>query len=111
MKKDADAHADQDKRARELVEARNAADAMIYTAEKALTDHKDNVADDVKTSVQASIDALKKAKEGSDLGAIQSASQALSTEMQKIGSAMNQQSGTQTPPPEAGPEPRDVDSK
>lgn len=111
MKKDADAHADQDKRARELVEARNAADAMIYTAEKALVDHKDTVAEDVKVSVQGAIDALKKAKEGGDIEAIQTASQSLSTEMQKIGSAMNQSNGTQTPPPGAGAEPRDVDSK
>jgi len=111
MKKDADAHADQDKRARELVEAKNAADAMVYTAEKALVDHKDGITEDVKVSVQGAIDALKKAKEGGDIDAIQTASQSLSTEMQKIGSAMNQQNQNQTPPPGAGTEPRDVDSK
>lgn len=103
MKADADQHADADKRARELIEARNAGDALIYTAEKSLVDHKDKVADDVRASIQAAIDALKKAKEGSDVSAIQSAAQALSVEMQKIGPAMNQ-GGDQ-----AGP--RDVDAK
>jgi molecular chaperone DnaK len=93
MKKDAEAHENEDRAARELAEARNVADAALYTAEKALVDHKDKITEDVRSSVQTAIDEVKKVKDGGDLGALKSATERLSAEMQKIGSAMNQ--GTQ----------------
>ena len=107
MRKDAEVHAETDKAARELAEARNIADSTIYTAEKALVDHKDTLADDVKNSIQSAITALKTAKDGGDTSAIQSATTALSTEMQKIGPAMSAgggsaSGGNQQNPPEAG---------
>ncbi len=114
MRADADTHADQDKKARELVEVRNVADSMIYTAEKSLVDYRDKLPADVSASVQSAIDALKKVKDTGDTEGIKAASQALSTEMQKIGTAMQGQGGgTPNTPPEAeaGQEPRDVDSK
>jgi molecular chaperone DnaK len=98
MKKDAEMHEAEDRAARELAEARNIADATFYTAEKALKDHADKVSAEVKASVESAMQALKSARDGADIGAIKAATDALSTEMQKIGSA------AQTPPPEAPPE-------
>jgi molecular chaperone DnaK len=95
MKQDAEMHASEDARKKELIEARNLADQMIYTAEKALTDHKDAVSPEIKSGVEAKIAELKTAKDGDNLEDIKTKTSALSTEMQKIGSAMNQ---AQTPP-------------
>ncbi len=88
MKRDAEMHASEDARKKELIEVRNLSDQMVYTAEKALTDHKDSIASELKTSVEEKISALKSVKEGDDIAAIKSATDALSTEMQKIGEAM-----------------------
>jgi molecular chaperone DnaK len=63
---------------------------MIYTAEKALTDHKDAVPADVKTAVEGAITALKGVKDSDNLDDIKAKTATLSAEMQKIGSAMNQ---------------------
>ena len=95
MRKDAEQNADADTKKRELVEAQNAADQVIYAAEKALREHGDKVSEDIKKNVQEKIDALKSARGGSDAAAIKSAAEALSTAMSTIGAAMNQQ---QTPP-------------
>lgn len=92
MKADAESHEEEDKKAKELIEAKNVAEQMIYTAEKALTDHKDQVPEDVKTSVTGAIDELKKVKDGSETDVIKSATEKLSTEMQKIGQHMSQNS-------------------
>ena len=95
MRKDAEQNADADTKKRELVEAQNVADQVIYAAEKALREHGDKVSEDIKKNVQEKIDALKSARGGSDAAAIKSAAEALSTAMSTIGAAMNQQ---QTPP-------------
>lgn len=95
MKQDAEIHASEDARKKELIEARNLADQMIYTAEKALTEHKDAVPADVKTSIEAKIADLKAVRESDNLEAIKEKTATLSTEMQKIGSAMSEaQKGT-----------------
>ena len=99
MKKDAEANAETDKQKKELVEMQNAADQIIYAAEKAIKEHGDKVSEDIKKNVQEKIDALKSARSGSDIGAIKSASEALSTAMSTIGQAMSQNQ-QQTPPPE-----------
>jgi molecular chaperone DnaK len=94
MKKDAEMHAGEDEKKKEEVEARNIAEQMIYTAEKAVKDAGDKVPADVKTEVEAKVAELKKAKHlpaqagGTDVEAIKKASEALSTSMQKIGEAM-----------------------
>ncbi|XKT74268.1 MAG: molecular chaperone DnaK [Patescibacteria group bacterium UBA2163] len=85
MKQDAEAHADSDKKAKELVEARNVAEQMIHTAEKALQEHKDAVPEEVRTAVNAAIEKVKQARDGSDKEALDGATQELSAEMQKIG--------------------------
>ncbi len=89
MKQDAEMHASEDGRKKELIEARNVADQMIYTAEKALTDHKDAVPAEVKTGVEAKIAELRTVKDGDNLDDIKAKTGALSTEMQKIGTAMS----------------------
>jgi len=100
MKKDAELHADEDAKKKELVDTKNTADMIIFSAEKALSEHGANITDDIKTGVQSKIDELKKAKEGSDKGVIESANLALSTEMQKIGEhiAKNPPAGGQQTP-------------
>ena len=100
MRKDAEINADADTKKRELVEVQNAADQIIYAAEKALREHGDKVSEDIKKNVQEKIDALKSARNGTDATAIKSASEALSTEMSKIGQAMAQ---NQQPPPQGPP--------
>ncbi len=88
MKQDAESHADEDAKKKEMVEVRNLADQMIYTAEKALKDAGDKVGDDIKTGVNEKIAALKEVKDKEDSEAIKQASEALSNEMQKIGEVM-----------------------
>ena len=102
MKKDAEVHAGEDEKRRELIETRNIAEQMIYTAEKALKDNGDKIAAEVKSDVEAKIADVKKAREGEDTAAIKSAAEALSTAMQKIGEAMAQQAPAQDAPPEPG---------
>jgi molecular chaperone DnaK len=88
MKQDAEMHASEDTRKKELIEARNLADQMIYTAEKALVDHKDGVPADVKTAVEGAVSALKSTKDSDNIEDIKAKTAQLSTEMQKIGEAM-----------------------
>ena len=88
MRKDAEQNADADTKKRELVEAQNAADQVIYAAEKALREHGDKVSEDIKKNVQEKIEAAKAARGGTDAAAIKSAAEALSTAMSTIGPAV-----------------------
>jgi len=99
MRKDAETHAETDKQKRELVEAQNAADQIIYAGEKALKEHGEKVSEEIRKNVQEKIDALKAARAGTDTSAIKSASDALSTAMSAIGEAMSK-----TPPPQEPPQ-------
>ncbi len=91
MKADAEAHAADDREKKELIETRNVADQVIYTAEKALRDHADKVSDEIKSAVNDKIAAVRVVKDGADKAAIQTATEALSGAMGKIGEAMQQQ--------------------
>lgn len=97
MKKDAEMHAAEDAKKKETAEARNLAEQLIYTSEKALSDNKDKITDEIKNSVNEKITALKSVKDTEDVENIKKATQELSTEIQKIGEHI-QKSGT-TPPP------------
>lgn len=97
MKKDAEAHAGEDEKRKTLVEQRNIAEQMIYTAEKALKDAGDKVGDDIKKDVEDKIGDLRKAREGEDVDAIKASAEALSTSMQKIGETMMKQEGEKAP--------------
>ncbi len=88
MKQDAEVHAADDLKRKEVVEVKNLAEQMIYTAEKAVKDNGDKVDAAVVTEVNEKVAALKTAREGDDIEAIKSASDALSTSLSKIGEAM-----------------------
>lgn len=102
MRKDAEANAETDQKKRDLVEAQNSADQLVYAAEKALKEHGDKAGEDARKDVQEKIDALKAARAGTDSASIKSASDALSTAMSSIGEAM--QKGQQQPPQDAPPD-------
>lgn len=89
MQKEAEIHAEEDKKKKEEIEIKNIAEQMIYTAEKAIKDNGSKVSPEIVKGVEDKIADLKKAKEGSDITAIKTASEALSTEMQKIGEAIS----------------------
>jgi molecular chaperone DnaK len=94
MKNDAESHAAEDAKKKEIIEARNVADQMIYTAEKALKDHADKITDEIKNNVNDKIAAVRTVKDADDKGAIEAATQALSDAMSKIGEAMQQAAPT-----------------
>lgn len=85
MKKDAELHAEEDKRKKELIEARNMADTLSYTTEKAMKDAGDKLTADEKKPVEEAITALNAVKNGDDLEAIKRATETLSQAAQKIG--------------------------
>jgi molecular chaperone DnaK len=88
MQADAEAHAEEDKKKKELVDTKNTAEMMIFTGEKSLKDYGDKVDASVKQEVEDALGALRTAKEGSDLDAIHKATEILSTALSKIGEAM-----------------------
>ena len=89
MQKDAELHADEDAKKKELADVRNTADMIVFTAEKSLKDAGDKVSVEIKAGVEAKIADVKKAKEGEDIALMHTATEALSNEMMKIGEAMN----------------------
>jgi molecular chaperone DnaK len=88
MKSDAEAHAAEDEKRKEMVETKNVAEQLIYAAEKAIKDAGDKAPADVVTEVNEKIAALRTAHAGEDMEAVKSASEALSASMSKIGEAM-----------------------
>ena len=88
MKRDAEAHAAQDRKRRDLAEARNAADALTYSAEKALREAGDKAAPEVRAEIESKIGDLRGIKDGSDENAIRRASEDLSRALSKIGEAL-----------------------
>ena len=88
MVKDAEQHADEDKKKRELIEAKNKAESIVHQAEKNLKDFGDKVADADKTAIEAAIKELKDVMEGSDLDAINNKTEALMNATMKLGEAM-----------------------
>ena len=88
MVKDAEAHADEDKKRKELVEARNQGEALAHSTEKSLKDYGDKVSAEDKGAIETAIAELKTALEGEDLEAIQAKTQALSEVSMKLGEAM-----------------------
>jgi molecular chaperone DnaK len=88
LKNEAAAHAEEDRKKKELAETRNQAEQAIYIAEKALKDAADKVPAEIKDSVNKKIEALKSVKDGGDIETIKSAIAELSLELQKIGQQM-----------------------
>ena len=90
MVKDAEAHASDDKRRKELVEARNQADAAIHSTEKALSEHGDKIGSAEKSAIETAMEELKSVKDGDDVAAIQAKTQAMMQASMKLGEAMYQ---------------------
>jgi molecular chaperone DnaK len=91
MQKDAEVHAAEDQKKKDIAEAKNIGEQLIYTAEKSLKDAGDKVPADIKTGIEGKVTALRGVKDGQDLDAIKKATTELSDELQKIGQYMNQQ--------------------
>ena len=94
MKKEAEMNSASDNAKKDLVEAKNIAEQLIYTSEKALKDAGDKVPVDTKKPIEEKIASLKTAKDSTDIATIKSATEALSNEIQKIGQYMNQNNST-----------------
>lgn len=88
MKKDAEEHAGEDEKKKKLIDARNLAEQLIYTAEKSLRDYSDKVGADVKTDVENKIKELREIKDKDDATAIEAKTQELSGALSKIGEVM-----------------------
>ncbi len=95
MVRDAESHAEEDKKKKQLAEVRNEADNMIYSVEKSLTEFGDKVSEDEKTSIMAAIDKTRKALESDDAESIKSAIQELSTVSHKLAEEMYKKASAQ----------------
>ncbi len=104
MRKDAEAHAEEDLKRKELIEVRNHADNSVYAAEKSLRDHGDKIPAEIKQEVEAAAAKVKETMQGSDIAAIRKATDELGQALQKIGGAMYQQ---EAPQAGGGPAPED----
>lgn len=101
--KDAELHAEEDKKRKEEVEVKNEAEALAFRAEKAVSEYKDKLPKEIVDDVQAKVDACKKAVESNDLSRIKTAKAELEAHMQHIGEAMAkaaQASQAEAPQPE-----------
>jgi molecular chaperone DnaK len=99
--RDAQSHTDDDKKRRKLAEAKNQADNLIYQTEKNLTEYGDKVSDDEKTKIQDAVAAVKKALEGTEAEAIESATQTLMTASHKLAEEMYKKAAA-SPGPQPG---------
>jgi molecular chaperone DnaK len=118
MVKDAEAHADEDKKKQQLIEARNQADTLVYTSEKSLRDLGDKVDPAVKADIEGKIEEVKKALEADDPDQIKAKSDELAQASHKLAeqlyaqqNAENANPGAQAGAagPEAGPSAKDDD--
>jgi molecular chaperone DnaK len=95
MVKDAEAHAEDDRKARELVDARNQCDSMVHTVRKSLTEHGAALDASEKSKIEDAIKAAEEAMKGSDKDAIEARTQALAQAAQKLGEKMYAQQGAE----------------
>ena len=102
LKQEAEIYAEEDKKKKELVEVRNNAENLIYTAEKSLNDAKGKISDDLVKRVEEKIKELKEVKDKDDKEAIEAKIKEFSQVLSEIGQELykNQQAGPSQPPPE-----------
>ncbi len=108
MKQEAELHAEEDKKKKEKVEAKNQADAVVFTTEKMIKESGDKMKAEDKTELEAKVEELKKVKDGEDLEAINKAMASLNEVAQKIGAGMYQQPGAEA---QASAEPASEEKK
>ena len=85
MKDEAETHAEEDLKKKELVDQKNTAEMMIFTAEKSLKEYGDKIGEDIKKNITEKIEDVKKAKEGNDITAIKMKLEEMTTALSKIG--------------------------
>ncbi|WP_159501969.1 molecular chaperone DnaK [Microbacterium sp. 18062] len=107
MVREAEEHAAEDKKRRESAETRNQAETLSYSIEKLISENADKLPDDVKTEVQADVDALKTALAGEDDDAVKTAFDKLNQSQQKLGEAIYSASQAEQAAPAAGDAPAD----
>jgi len=88
MVKDAESHAEEDKKKRETVEVKNQAEALIHSAEKSLSEYGDKVSDEDKSAIETAVADLKSAVEAGDVDDIKAKSETLAQASMKLGQAM-----------------------
>src|SRR5690348_3113481 len=93
MMREAEQHAEEDRKRREDAEVRNQAESLVYQTEKFVKENDDKLLGDVKDSVNVSLGEAQEALKGTDTGAIKAAMEKLATESQKLGAALYQQQG------------------
>jgi molecular chaperone DnaK len=91
MMKDAEAHAEEDKKRKEELDVRNGAESLVYQTEKFLKDNAEKIPADAKANVEEPLNTLKKALEGTDIAAIKSAMETVAQASQAVGAAMYQE--------------------
>ena len=91
MKKEAEQHADEDQKHKEIIEARNNADNAIYTAEKLLRENGDKVEESAKKEIEEKITKLRETMAGEDMDAIRKGTEELGQQIQQIGASMYQE--------------------
>ena len=106
MVQDAEEHADEDRKARELVDARNQADSLTHAVKKSLTEHSDKIGADEKSGIESAIKAVEEAMKGSDKDAIEAKTKALTEASHKLAEKMYAQQQPEgagaAPQPESG---------
>jgi len=107
MKKEAEVHAEEDKKKQELIEAKNVADNLVYTTEKVLRESGDKISAEAKKEIEAKVESLKKVKDGDNIEEIKSKTSELSQAVQKIGAELYK--AAQEKKPEEGEEKKDTE--
>jgi molecular chaperone DnaK len=97
MKSEAEKHADEDAKRKELIEAKNYAENAAYTAEKLLRENGEKIAEDQKKKVEEMVESLRKVAVGEDTAAIKKETEALGQFIQQVGASLYQQSGEAQP--------------
>ena len=106
MKKEAESHAEDDRRNREEVEVKNKADSMVYSVEKMLKENREKISESDAKNIEAALDEAKKAIQTGDVSKINSTVEKLTTASHKLAEAMYRQAGaSQGPQPPPGPGP------
>jgi molecular chaperone DnaK len=108
MAKDAESHAADDRKAKEQIEARNRADAMVYNVEKTLKEHRDKIGDEDAKAIETALEDVKKSINENDPEKLNAATDRLTQASHKLAEAMYKASqpgeGGSTPPPPPGPD-------
>ena len=105
MVREAEEHAAEDKARREAAEVRNNAEQLAYSIDKLIKDNDDKLPDDVKTEVQADVDALKTALQSEDEAAVKTAFDKLNESQTKLGEAIYAAGSSEDASPESSEEP------